>query len=157
MHSFPEVDEFNTLGVPANIEETRQYLNPLIQAQKDNPRKLYLWKVTLLKTSEFIGIAGMTLSADKFKRGELYYKILPDYWGHGYATEIGRLLVGIGFTQFGLHRVEAGVAIKNVKSIRVLEKLGMTREGLHRRILPIRGEWVDNYHYAIVADDARDY
>ena len=157
LHSFPEVDEFNTLGVPANIEETRQYLNPLIRAQKDNPRKLYLWKVTLLKTSEFTGIAGMTLSDGKFKRGELYYKILPDYWGHGYATEIGQLLVQIGFTEFGLHRVEAGVATENVRSIRVLEKLGMTREGRHRKILPIRGEWKDNYRYAIVEDDPRGY
>jgi hypothetical protein len=34
---------------------------------------------------------------------------------------------------------------------------GMTREGLRRKILPIRGEWKDNYHYAIVEDDLRDY
>ena len=34
---------------------------------------------------------------------------------------------------------------------------GMTREGLRRKILPIRGEWKDNYHYAIVEDDPRDY
>ncbi len=56
-----------------------------------------------------------------------------------------------------LHKVEAGVAIGNIKSIRVLEKTGMTREGLRRKILPIRGEWVDNYHYAIVESDKRNY
>jgi len=56
-----------------------------------------------------------------------------------------------------LHRIEAGVVIENSKSIRVLEKAGMQQEGRHRKTLPIRGEWVDNYHYAIVEDDARDY
>jgi len=33
----------------------------------------------------------------------------------------------------------------------------MIREGLRRKILPIRNEWKDNYHYAIVEDDPRDY
>ena len=51
----------------------------------------------------------------------------------------------------------AGVATENIQSIRVLEKSGMTREGLRRKVLPIRGEWVDNYEYAIVEDDPRDF
>ena len=62
-----------------------------------------------------------------------------------------------GFDDFDLQKVEAGVATENIKSIRVLEKTGMTREGLRRKILPIRGEWKDNFHYAIVRTDERDY
>lgn len=150
LHSCPEVDEFNTLGIPEDIEETREYLLPLIEAQESSPRKSFFWKVVLINNGEFIGIAGMKLSSDKFKSGEVYYKILPNHWNRGYATELGRLLVKIGFENFQLHRVEAGVATDNGASIRVLEKIGMTREGLHRKILPIRGEWQDNYHYAIV-------
>lgn len=150
LHSCPEVDEYNTLGIPKDIEETREYLLPLIEAQESSPRKSFFWKVVLMNSGKFIGIAGMKLSADKFKSGEIYYKILPNHWNRGYATELGRLLVKIGFENFQLHRVEAGVATDNGASIRVLEKIGMTREGLHRKILPIRGEWQDNYHYAIV-------
>ena len=63
----------------------------------------------------------------------------------------------LGLYTCGLHKVEAGVATENKKSVKVLEKTGMTREGLRRKILPIRGEWKDNYHYAIVEDDPRDY
>jgi RimJ/RimL family protein N-acetyltransferase len=33
----------------------------------------------------------------------------------------------------------------------------MTREGIGRKILPIRGQWKDNYHYAILEDDKRTY
>ena len=91
------------------------------------------------------------------KLGEIYYKLLPSYWGQGYATEIAKALIKSGFEDFLLHKVEAGVATENIRSIRVLEKSGMTTEGLRRKILPIRGEWKDNYHYAIVEDDPRDY
>jgi RimJ/RimL family protein N-acetyltransferase len=56
-----------------------------------------------------------------------------------------------------LHKVEAGVQTENVRSIKVLEKAGMTKEGLRRKILPIRGEWKDNYHCAILEDDPRGF
>ncbi len=155
LHSFPEVDEFNTLGIPQNIEETRKLIRPNIDSQKDTPQKSFTWKVCLKNSNTFIGLAGLTLSCDKFKLGEIYYKLLPSYWGQGYATELAKTLINSGFADFKLHKVEAGVAIANHKSIRVLEKAGMIREGLRRKILPIRGEWKDNYHYAIVEDDPR--
>ena len=87
----------------------------------------------------------------------MHYSLLPDYWGQGYATEAVRGLIGYAFEELGLHRLEAGVATGNLASIRVLEKAGMTREGLKRKILPIRGTWVDNFHYAILDEDERDY
>lgn len=157
LYSIPEVDEFNTLGIPDNIEQTRENIRPMIEDQKNEIRKFYSWKIVLCKTAEFIGMAGMTLSNDKFRLGEIYYKLDPYFWGRGYATEVSKALIKAGFDIFYLHKVEAGVATANLRSIRVLEKSGMTREGLRRKILPIRGKWVDNYHYAIVEDDPRDY
>lgn len=157
LHSIPEVDEFNTLGLPKSIEETREIIRPVIDAGNDQPRKSYAWKIVLIKTDTFIGMAGLTLSNDKFRLGEIYYKLLPVFWGKGYATEVSKTLIKSGFEYFHLHKVEAGVAVENIRSIKVLEKSGMIREGLRRKILPIRGHWIDNYHYAIVEDDPRDY
>jgi RimJ/RimL family protein N-acetyltransferase len=157
LYSIPEVDEYNTLGIPKNIEETKENIQPMIEAQNSEIRKSYFWKIVKKDSEEFIGVAGMTLSANKFKLGEIYYKLLPSQWGQGYATEVSKTLIKSGFDDFHLHKVEAGVATENIGSIRVLEKSGMTREGLRRKILPIRGEWKDNYHYAIVEDDPRDY
>jgi len=157
LNSFPEVDEYNTLGIPKNIEETKEVIRPMLDDQKSKKRKLYFWKITVKSSEEFIGVAGINLSLDKFKLGEIYYKILPCFWGKGYATEVAKRLIRAGFDDFKLHKVEAGVATGNIASIKVLEKCGMTREGLRRKILPIRGEWKDNYHYAIVEDDPMDY
>lgn len=155
LHSIPEVDEFNTLGIPKDKAETKEVIRPFIEYNKEETRKAFTWKIALKQSNQEIGLAGMFLSADKFRLGEVYYKFLPEYWGKGFATEVCRLLIQVGFEHFNLHKVEAGVATENDASIRVLEKCGMTREGLRRKILPIRGRWVDNYHYAIVEDDPR--
>ncbi len=157
LHSIYEVDEFNTLGIPESIKETEQFIMQQLEVRSKTPRSSYMWKVLLRETGDFIGVAGLSLSNNKFKLGEIYYKLDPAFWGKGYATELAKRLVLLGFNTFGLHKVEAGVAAENEKSVRVLEKIGMTREGLRRKILPIRGEWKDNYHYAIVEDDPRNY
>jgi RimJ/RimL family protein N-acetyltransferase len=157
LHSVPEVDEFNTLGIPQDLEETRELIRSDIEAKNVDPQSKYTWRIIELNSGDFAGLAGMTLSNDKYRLGEIYYKLLPAFWGKGYATEVAKSLIVSGFDTFKLHKVEAGVATDNERSIRVLEKAGMKREGLRRKILPIRGEWKDNYHYAIVEDDPRDY
>jgi len=157
LHSIPEVDEFNTLGIPRTIQDTIKITEPLLNSKRAYPRGRYEWKIMLKGSSQFIGLAGLTLSNDKFRIGEIYYKLHPEHWGNGYATEVAKCLIRSGFDNFGLHKIEAGVAVGNDRSVRVLEKCGMTREGLRRKILPIRGEWVDNWHYAIVETDRVNY
>lgn len=157
LHSTPEVDEFGTLGIPKDIDETKNRVHSMIKAQSEENRKLFHWKVKIKETNAFIGLAGISLSLDRFQLGEIYYVLHPNFWGNGYGTEVSKKLIRTGFDKFHLHKVEAGVATENIKSIRILEKSGMTREGLRRKILPIRGEWKDNYHYAIVEDDHREY
>ena len=153
LESCPEVDEFNTLGIPDDKNVTKEYLRPFIRDQKQKVRKKYCWTIRLQATGEFIGLAGMTLTADRFRMAEIWYNLMPANWGNGYGTELARRLIRFGFEDLKLHRIEAGVATENKRSIKVLEKVGMSIEGIRRKILPIRGDWVDNYHYAILEDD----
>lgn len=156
LESSPEIDEFNTLGIPDDKNVTREHLRPFIGDQKAEVRKKYCWTIRLQTTGEFIGLAGMTVTADRFKMGEIWYNLMPTHWGNGYATEVAKRLIRFGFEILNLHRIEAGVATENKRSIKVLEKAGMTIEGIRRKILPIRGDWVDNYHYAILENDSWD-
>ncbi|NEU09316.1 GNAT family N-acetyltransferase [Flavihumibacter sp. R14] len=150
LHSFPETDEFNTLGIPANIGITESLLSGWIRQQNVNPRTTYIFCIELLETNRFIGLAAITLGKLNYKIAEVWYKIHPGCWGKGYATEALSTLIEFGFRDLGLHRIEAGCATGNIASIKVLEKVGMSREGSKRKILPIRGEWVDNYFYSIL-------
>lgn len=153
LHSVPEVDEFNTLGIPKNIEETISVMKPFTDDLNQRSRSKYCWMILLKNSGQVVGMCGMTLSNDRFRMAEIFYKLFPRYWGNGYATESAKRIIQFGFNELKLHRIEAGVEVKNTASIRVLEKAGMTNEGLRRKILPIRGTWRDNFHFAILEDD----
>lgn len=152
-HSHPEVARYNTIGIPADKEVTKGIIRGAIEDQVNKPRSKYGWTVRLKSNNQFIGESGMSASNNRFKRGEIHYHIAFEHWGKGYATEVAKRLIAFGFDTLKLHRVEAGVATNNPGSIKVLEKSGMLREGLRRKILPIRGDWYDNYMYAILEDD----
>lgn len=153
LHCNPEVDKFNTLGIPMDIQQTSGILKPIFEDQGKKERKLYAWIIQLSSNKTAMGICGMTLSADRFKLAEIYYNLHPDYWGKGYATETANAMLDFGFNTMGLHRIEAGTAVENIRSVRVLEKIGMFKEGRLRKILPIRGDWVDGYQFAILEDE----
>ncbi len=53
------------------------------------------------ESNQFIGLAGFTLSNDKFRLGEIYYKLHPDHWSQGYATEVARRIKKKGLTHPG--------------------------------------------------------
>lgn len=152
LHSLPETDEFNTLGIPASIQVSEKLLHEWLAVQKERRIK-YVLAMEKSDTHEFIGLIGMNVGEEKYRVAEVWYKTHVKYWGQGYTSEALQALLGFAFNTLKLHRVEAGCAVENHASIRVLEKVGMTREGQKRKKLPIRGEWVDNYFYAILEED----
>ena len=77
LHSIYEVDEFNTVGLPKNIEETRMNIKPYVDARNNDTQSKYTWNIKINETKEFIGLAGIKLSLDKFKIGEIFYKLSP--------------------------------------------------------------------------------
>ena len=57
LHSFPEVDEFNTLGIPENLEVTRKVMQSTINDQKAEKRREIQWSIRLIEENTFIGLA----------------------------------------------------------------------------------------------------
>lgn len=152
LHSLPETDEFNTMGIPEDIGVTERLLADWIGMQELEPRMKYVFKIEDTD-HRFIGLMGLHMGYPKYRTAEVWYKLHKDFWNQGYGTEALKRLLDFCFTDLKLHRIEAGCAVENHGSIRVLEKAGMTREGRKRKKLPIRGEWVDNYFYAILEED----
>jgi RimJ/RimL family protein N-acetyltransferase len=71
-------------------------------------------------------------------------------WGHGYATEAARALLGWAFETLDLHRVQAETDTRNAASARVLEKLGFVREGTLREDCVVNGDVSDSWVYGIL-------
>ncbi|MFA6060878.1 MAG: GNAT family protein [Taibaiella sp.] len=153
MNSFPEVDQYNTLGLPESITATEKLLRNWLLEQEAFPRLHYVFCIMDIVSNTFTGMIGLRLGKPKYRNAEVWYKLFPDHWGKGYATEALKELLRFGFQDINLHRIEAGCAVENIGSIKVLEKAGMIREGRTRKLLPIRGEWMDNYGYAILEED----
>jgi len=152
LHSIPEVHQFATLNVPESLNESKNYLEIYISQQNYHPRKEYGFCISTFDQKP-IGLIGLSNSLNKFQSAELWFKLNPEHWGKGYITEAASRVLHFGFKEIHLHRIEAGVATENIGSIKVLEKIGLQREGMRRKILPIRGQWKDNFHYAILEED----
>ena len=153
LHSLAETDEFNTLGIPDTIETTEKIVVEWLSGQNTMPRTFYVFCLENIDTKQFVGLIALNLGKPKFSIGEVWYKIHVDNWSKGYTTEALTRILDFGFNELFLHRIEAGCAVENIASCKVLEKVGMVREGMKRKILPIRGEWIDGYIYAILDQD----
>lgn len=150
----PEVDHYNTLGIPKDIKETEGTIKPWISENKKDSIEKYTFSIQLTKSNQFIGLIALSTSGgEKHKKAEVWYKLHPDFWGKGYASEALENILSFGFSKLKLHRIEAGVAVGNQASIRVLEKVNMEKEGRKRKVLPLKSGWSDNYMYAILAED----
>ncbi|MDW5290701.1 GNAT family N-acetyltransferase [Formosa sp. PL04] len=155
LHSLPETDQFNALGIPENSEATQTIIEPWIAENKLNKIKNYTFAIENRLDEEFIGLFGLKLGNEKYKRGEVWYKIHSDHWKKGYATEALKAVIHFGFENLKLHRIEAGCAVENIGSFKVLEKSGMIREGRLRQVLPLKSGWSDNFEYSILETDDR--
>ena len=153
LHCNPEVERFNTIGIPTDHDATREIIRPAIADQSNKLRSSYSWSIRLKSNDKFIGEAGMSVMHNRYQMATIHYHIIPELWGNGYATEVAKELIRFGFQDLKLHRIEAGAATENIGSHKVMEKAGMTQGGTRRKILPIRGEWYDNYTFAILESD----
>ena len=84
---------------------------------------------------------------------EIGYSIARRLWGQGVATEAASAVMGHGFGALGLARIWACADVRNVASWRVMEKLGMRREGLLRSRRVVHGERVDDMLYALLREE----
>ncbi len=153
LHCHEVVARYNTIGIPKDKQQTYQVLRPVLQSMSQKMPSQIAWTLREAKSGEFVGEIGMRLSASRFRMGEIYYNLTPSMWGFGYGLESCHALLHYAFTVLDLHRIEAGVAVENSRSIRLLERLGMVREGRKRKILPLTSGWSDNFIYSILKEE----
>jgi RimJ/RimL family protein N-acetyltransferase len=124
------------------LEDARRYVD-------DGPRRsqakhgFALWCVVLKETGQAIGMCGL-VRRDVLPGPDVGFAFLPEAWGRGFAVESASAVLGHARDVLGLVRVLAITNPDNEPSIRVLEGMGMRRDGTIR--LP--GETLDLLLYA---------
>ena len=102
----------------------------------------YDWAVVVRDTDKMIGTCGFTRLNIDSNSAEIGYVLNPEYWGYGFAPEAVRAVMRFGFNELRLNRIEAKYMVGNERSVRVMEKVGMTREGINREAIHVKGRYV---------------
>ncbi len=153
--SDPEVVRLMIWG-PNTRETTREFLERALQSQTAWPRPEVGLAIELKSERKLIGSIGLRMKDETSRAADIGYVLNRNYWGHGYMTESTRAVLDVAFKQLKLHRVWATCDMRNRASYRVMERLGMRREGAFVKIAMEKGEWRDTYLYAILAEEWRD-
>lgn len=82
--------------------------------------------------------------------GEIGYWVHSEEAGRGIVTEACDAVIGVGFNDLHLHKINLRIAAGNVASERVALKLGFTKEGVLREELRLGGRWVDHTIYSLL-------
>ncbi len=100
-----------------------------------------------------VGDVGLCWISDVHRQAEIGYSFHADSRGHGYATEAATAMVDLAFTRLGVHRVSGRLDARNLASAGVLERVGMRREAHLVENEFVKGEWTDEFVYAVLAHE----
>ncbi len=142
-----------SLPYPYTVDDARNWIQEHqgLEAQGDAfVRAIWLPEPAENQSAQLIGSVGLAC-CHKHEHAELGYWIGCDFWGRGFATEAGKAILAAGFEQLGLRRIHAHHLASNPASGRVLQKIGMQREGLLREHVKKWGKVEDVVLYGILA------
>ncbi len=98
-----------------------------------------------------IGQVNASLLRDGNNTASVGYIISPKSEGKGYATEAVRALLDYLFLEEALHRVVLDIDVRNVRSIKLAERLGFRLEATHLENDYLKGEWCSMHVFALLS------
>ena len=123
----PKVIEF--LRGPLTMEQVNDFI-PAVNSHGDK-RGYTLWAACLKETGELMGFIGLNYTdwESHFTPAvEVGWRLGSQFWGKGYATEGAKASLDYGFKKCGLKEIVSFTVPANVRSLRVMEKIGLKRD-----------------------------
>ena len=153
--SNPEVSRY-LYDQPLDLDETAEKLVRWAELDEltEAGQSLAL-AVVLVEENQVIGEADLKWLNVEHRQGEIGYIFNPEFHGEGFAREASEVMLRLGFEDLGLHRIIAECDSRNVRSWRLMERLGMRREAHFRHSEFFKGEWVDSLVYAMLSEEYR--
>ena len=122
-------------------------------AHPDVPGSWFQYAIEVKATSDMIGDLGMVTLADEPRQVNMGFTLAAEHQGKGYATEAVLRLLEYAFDDLNKHRVVATTDCLNDRSIALLERVGMRREGHYLQNVWFKGAWGDEYQYAMLRSE----
>nr|WP_042180932.1 GNAT family N-acetyltransferase [Kibdelosporangium sp. MJ126-NF4]CEL14686.1 Putative acetyltransferase [Kibdelosporangium sp. MJ126-NF4]CTQ96684.1 Putative acetyltransferase [Kibdelosporangium sp. MJ126-NF4] len=146
VHTYLYGEALSRDEVKAKLDERIAKMSRLTQ-----PGDSILLAVVRRDTGAMIGDVNLEWLPGSHQQAEIGYVLHPDHYGQGFATEAARPLLRIAFEELKVRRVIGRLDARNAASGRVLEKLGMRKEAHFVENEYVKGEWVSEAVYAILA------
>lgn len=152
--SNPEVVRYELFGCWSE-SDVQHCIQQQMQVHPGDPGVPLILAVELLAEQKLIGDCQITINSPDDRQGEIGFAFNPRYSGRGYATRAVHAALGYGFRALNLHRIIAATDVRNERSWKLLERIGMRREAhfIHDNL--VADEWVDDYVYAMLEHEWR--
>ena len=149
--SNPNVSRYVLWDTHRSIMDSRAMIRAHLRSYRnEDPASL---AIELKETGRVIGTIGYLWIDRAHNSAEIGYSLGEPYWNNGYMTEALRAMLAFGFDKLYLNRIEACFDVRNSASGRVMAKVGMQREGLHRKKLYNKGRYIDIEMWSILMED----
>ena len=146
--SDPEVTRFVTWNPHQSLADTEAFV-----LNNYKKKSLAPWGMEYKKTGKIIGTVDLASWNPTHQSAEIAYCIHQGYWGCGLTTEAAKSVIAFGFSNMDLIRIQARCFVANIGSERVMEKLGMTFEGIIRKGMLVKGKHEDLKLYSILKEE----
>ena len=149
--SSPEVRKYQ--GSFASLAQTRRLIRLTAGLKPNAPRTWYQLAVLERTGGRLLGDIAIHFRDKENRQAELGYTLAPEYQGKGYAFEAAARVLEYLFGTLKKHRVSASVDPRNVRSVKLLERLGMRKEGCFIKSFWTGTAWADDAVYAILKEE----
>ena len=137
---------------PQTLEQVRDWLSTAGEAYGNS--ETWYWAIVEKASGEVIGEIFVDDFSSRNGWCELDWKIGSSFWQKGYATEAAAAVARHLLDEVGFHRIQAKCCVENPSSERVMQKIGMVKEGVLRGYFYTKdGRWCDVVLYALLSSD----
>lgn len=147
--SNPDVTKYMLWG-PNTKEQTKHFLNCAIAKSDENPVTNFQYVAIIMDSGKLIGACNIASTGNTAEIGWILNSL---YHRQGYGTEMGKLLLEFGFNTLNLHRIIAHCDAENYGSYRIMENIGMRKEGLFIEGREGNDGYRDELSYAITKSE----
>lgn len=152
LYSNEEVMRYAYRNKLETIEEAKNAFADILRMQLENNGIQY---IASLHNKTDIGIVDYEVIKKNDNGGivEIGYFIKPNYWGCGYATEMGKAIIEFLFKNYNIHKIIASCNANNHSSEHIMKKIGMEFEGRFKKTRYKNGKWEDEIEYGLLREE----
>jgi len=132
-------------------EQTRKKFDSILKNNESKDK--YRFLVTRAEDGEPLGTVLIWCIDEPIREWEVGWGLRQEHTGKGIATEAARALLEFAFKKLEVHRIQANCNSNNIASEKIMERIGMKKEGTLRDTRILRGEWYASTIYSILEDE----